>query len=142
MSPRKSANLDVDSEACPTGSAFAAGTISEIDELKQLGSNWNGYGAAPIDASIIEAARQLVGSFPPDLVVPPQVVPMTRGRLQLEWHRGSRSLELEFESADEIHYLKWDSETGEQEEEIIPVAEHDRAVDLIRWFMAGSAHDQ
>lgn len=142
MSPRKSANLDVDSEACPTGSAFTAGTISEIDELRQLDVNWDGYGAAPIDESIIEAARQFVGSLPPDLVVPPQVVPMTRGRLQLEWHRGSRSLELEFESADEIHYLKWDSETREQEEEIISISERDKAVDLIEWFLSGSVHDQ
>jgi hypothetical protein len=36
---------------------------------------------------------------------PPEVVPMTGGRLQLEWVAGSRGLELEFTDPETIHYL-------------------------------------
>jgi hypothetical protein len=62
-------------------------------------------------------------AVPSDIIETPVVVPMTRGRLQFEWHRGNRSLELEFESCDKIHFLKWDSDLGIEDEDIIPVTD-------------------
>jgi hypothetical protein len=68
-----------------------------LDELERLPANWNGYGAPPINPAIIAAARGLCDLLATSAAGMPQIVPMTRGRLQFEWHRGSRSLELEVE---------------------------------------------
>jgi hypothetical protein len=92
--------------------------VEELERLKDLGPNWDGYGAEPIALRTIEAAQRFICQTPFDLRIRPQVVPMTRGRLQLEWHRGPRSLELEFESPSRVHYLKWDSSAGLEEEDV------------------------
>jgi hypothetical protein len=61
---------------------------------------------------------------------------MTRGRLQFEWHRGNRSLELDFETKDKLHYLKWDSDLGIEDEDVISVSDVCGIHGLLRWFAA------
>jgi hypothetical protein len=63
---------------------------------------------------------------------------MSNGAVQLEWHAGPRSLELEFESPDSIRYLRWHPEEGIEDEAGFPAAEVDVAVGLIRWFVNGA----
>jgi hypothetical protein len=111
-----------------------AATLSALEELKALPPNWSGYGASPIDHALIHSAREFISALPCDLIATPKVVPMTRGRLQFEWHRGNRSLELEFESSDRIHYLKWDSGAGIEEEDTISVNDRSEIHALLRWF--------
>ena len=111
-----------------------AATLCALEELKTLPLNWSGYGASPIDHDLIQAAKEFISALPCDLIATPKVVPMTRGRLQFEWHRGNRSLELEFESSDRIHYLKWDSDAGIEEEDAIPVSDGEKIGALLRWF--------
>ena len=41
---------------------------------------------------------------------------MSNGTLQLEWHDGTKSLELKFESPSSIRYLLWHPENGVEEE--------------------------
>ena len=114
--------------------------IEQIEKLKRLEADWNGYGAEPINPRIIESSQQFIRSLHNQLRVLPQVVPMTQGRLQLEWHDGTRSLELEFESPSQVHYLKWDSSIGLDEEDIVPVADQTRLRELIEWFATGAEH--
>ena len=111
-----------------------AATLTALEELKTLPPNWSGYSASPIDHDLIQAAKEFISALPRDIIATPKVVPMTRGRLQFEWHRGNRSLELEFESSDRIHYLKWDSDAGIEEEDAIPVKDRAKIRDLLRWF--------
>ena len=111
-----------------------AATLSALEELKTLPLNWSGYGASPIDHVLIHSAREFISALPCDLVATPEVVPMTRGRLQFEWHRGNRSLELEFECTDRIHYLKWDSGAGIEDEDTISVNDRAEIHALLRWF--------
>ena len=59
---------------------------------------------------------------------------MTRGRLQLEWHRGRRSLELEIEDPTLVHYLKYDADHGIEEEATLPIGETSAMIGLVRWF--------
>ncbi len=94
-------------------------TIAQIDRLKELPLDWNGYGAQPIDVELIEQAKSFIKRLPDNIIDAPAVVPMTRGRLQFEWHRGNRSLELEFESTGRLHYLKADDDSGIEEEDIL-----------------------
>ncbi len=113
-----------------------AAILRALEGLAALPPNWSGYGASPIDRGVIETAKAFITVSPSGQIGSPKVVPMTRGRLQLEWHRGNRSLELEFESTDRVHYLKWDSDTGIEEEDVIPVIDVGRIHALLRWFRA------
>jgi hypothetical protein len=118
----------------PTNRFDKSHVISRLDSLKVLASDWNGYGARPIDVDLVEQAKSLVQRLPGDLVDSPAVVPMTRGRFQFEWHRGNRSLELEFESQGRIHYLKADDDLGIEEEDILLTDQTAEIEELLRWF--------
>jgi hypothetical protein len=109
-------------------------TLGRIEELALLPHDWNGDGADPIDPKVIEAASRFINLLPPDAISTPQVVPRTQGRLQFEWHRGNRSLELEFESPTLIHFLKFDPDRESEEEATLPVEETSRLLELLHWF--------
>jgi hypothetical protein len=109
-------------------------TLGRIEQLALLPHDWNGYGAGPVAPAVIESASKFIELLPPDAISTPQVVPMTRGRLQFEWHRGNRSLELEFETPTLIHYLKYDPDRGIEEEATLPVDETLRLLKLLHWF--------
>jgi hypothetical protein len=76
-------------------------------------------------------------AMPPWFDASPQIVPMTRGRLQLEWHQGKRSLELEFGGVGTIRYLQWDTTAHPMvaEEGEISIADTEAIHELLRWFM-------
>jgi hypothetical protein len=105
-----------------------------LQELRGFKENWDGYGAAPLDPQNLDAALRFIDSLPDDAALTPMVVPMTRGRVQLEWHRGNRLLELEFETPTTIHYLQWDSDQGIETEDIISADEVDALKGLLTWF--------
>jgi hypothetical protein len=111
--------------------------VGELDRLKTLETGWDGYRATPIEPNLVEAAKAFVGTLPIDTIATPLVVPMTRGRLQFEWHKGARSLEMEFEKPGAIHYLKTDSDTGEEDEDEISLEEKERLMGLLKWFSRG-----
>jgi hypothetical protein len=116
-------------------------TIDEsLDRLAALEPNWDAQGARAIDPVIVEAARRFVHHLSADLIGTPAVVPMAKGNLQFEWHEGSRSLELEIESRDTIHFLQWDPDQGVEEEGFFACDDTVRAISLIRWFMRGGAN--
>jgi hypothetical protein len=119
------------------GPDFASRVRADIRSLGELAPNWDGYGAPAIDPAVIEAAEAFIARLPLGLAPPPRVVPMSNGTLQLEWHAGPKSLELEFESPASIRYLQWHSDEGVEEEDSFPTTNVDTAVDLIRWFVAG-----
>ena len=108
---------------------------STLTQLSLLRQNWDQYGAPPIDAAVIDAAKMLVLALPDVLAAPPRIVPMSSGNLQFEWHRGRRVLEMEFENLQMIRYLKWDAEKGVEEEHTIAAADAKTALTLIHWFI-------
>ena len=114
---------------------FESHCLSKIDELAGLGPNWDRQGAPALDKSIIASARQFVKSLPRFVSTRPMIVPLTTGAVQFEWHKGRIVLELEFETADRVHYLKWDPEQHVEEESTLSVLELDSLEGLIRWFM-------
>ena len=56
---------------------------------------------------------------------------------QFEWHDGPRTLELEVEDPWTIHYLKWHSEAGIEEEEVCSITDAGTVIGLIEWFAKG-----
>jgi hypothetical protein len=119
---------------------FESDVHQKLDSLAALVANWDGQGALAIDPAIIAAAKQFVSNLPENIASSPAVVPMAKGNLQFEWHDGSRTLELEFEDPDTIHYLKWHPEERTEEEDYLNVVDIDEAAALIRWFMKGVAN--
>jgi len=117
------------------GPDSASRVRADIHSLSELAPNWDGYGAPAIDPAVIEAAEAFIARLPQGLAPPPRVVPMSNGTLQLEWHAGPKSLELEFESPDSIRYLQWHPNEGVEEEDAFPTTNVETAVDLIRWFL-------
>jgi hypothetical protein len=118
---------------------FQAVVNRELDRLGTLEPNWDAEGAPPIDQRIIQAAREFVSRLPEHIATIPAVVPSAAGNLQFEWNEGRRSLELEIERPSTIHYLKWDSQEGIEEEEVFEIEDIQRATSLIRWFMRSVA---
>jgi len=111
---------------------------SELQKLAALPANWDGYGAAPIDPHIIAAARRVVGALGETIGQQPRVVPMSAGNLQLEWHRGAKVLEFEFENPQTIRYLQWDPSAAIEAEDSLSTSELDRLAGLIDWFTLGT----
>ena len=113
---------------------------SRFKAISELRDGWDRGEARPVSGEIISAARKLISDLPSGLkrgVPVPAIVPMSRGaklasNLQFEWDDGARSLELEIESPADIHYLKWDSDEG-CEEDIFTITDVERVVSLIRW---------
>src|SRR5438067_668212 len=109
-----------------------------VDQLAALGPNWDGHGAPRIDRQILTAARSWLRNLPDSaLAISPAVVPLASGVLQFEWHIGPRTLEIEFEAVDLIHYLKWDSSRNIEEEAAFPAGDLQRSEALIDWVQHG-----
>jgi hypothetical protein len=128
----------------PVGPAAAAeaerALRARVDRLAALEPNWEGYGAPALDRGIVDAARQFIGWLAGYATLQPQVVPMSSGALQLEWHQGQKILELEFEDSRTIHYLRWDPAAGIQEEDVFPLGDTAKAISLIDWFTGDVAN--
>lgn len=116
---------------------FKSFCLDRLTELRALRANWDGEQAPEIDLRVLEAARAFVKMLPRHVATRPMVVPVPSGGLQFEWHDGKRLLEIEFESPETVHYLKWDPENNVEEEDIVSATDRQRLVDMIRWFMKG-----
>lgn len=117
---------------------FVDGVRAEIETLRSLAPDWDGYGAPVIDPAVIDAAKAFIAQLPEGIAFRPRVVPISNGTLQLEWHDGPMSLEFEFETPHTIRYLKWHPEVGVEEADCLAVSDIDTASGLIRWFMCGA----
>lgn len=59
-----------------------ASNLERLNDIAQLGDNWNGYGAEPISRSIIDEARRLILC----LSRQPEIFPTGANSIQLEYH--------------------------------------------------------
>lgn len=109
-------------------------SLARLSELQDLPPGWDGYGAPKLDPAITEAVRSFISSWPESITARPMVVPLSSGNIQLEWHRGPKVLELEFETPETVHYLKWHPEARIEEEHVVAASDREFLLDLIRWF--------
>lgn len=80
-----------------------------LDYLRTLGDNWDGDGAAAISSDVIDAVERFCRGCISAPV--PAANPTPDGGVQLEWHIGSRSLEIEFEPSGIVGYICWDRDS-------------------------------
>jgi hypothetical protein len=110
--------------------------VRRLEEVAGLDEGWDGYGADRISPRAILSAHDFLSYHLPDDYPAPAVVPMTGGRVQLEWHRGKRSLELEFGPDATVHYLKWPGKITEAEEEVVGLDDRETLSGLLGWFIS------
>jgi len=81
---------------------WLAPCVESLTSVSTLPPNWDSYGSRTIDSRAVYHAlillTQTMGTNSP----PPQVVPTSRGRIQLEWHR--RGVDLQIEIAPSGRY--------------------------------------
>jgi hypothetical protein len=118
---------------------FKASVIGRVRELANLQPGWDGYEAPSPSPALIEAIVGLVVSWPEHLAPRPHVSPLGSGGIQLEWVSGSRVLELEFESPERLHYLRWHPDSDVADEAVISTNDHAQTEALIRWFVTKNA---
>lgn len=116
-------------------------TSHKIQSLANLPHNWDGYGSAPPSPGIISAAKQLFdrlqdtipGSLPRSFVCP-----VGGGGIQIEVATDSRHLELTFDNAEEIIYLKEEDRDGKADMDVGELSAQDvQAVRrLLRWLVS------
>jgi hypothetical protein len=101
----------ISSVAAPTAAAFdlfrdadwVQPTLAAFQRLLALPENWDAHGGKRIRPENVQFAYQLLAqTLHPDTPAP-QVVPLSHGGLQLEWHQKGIDLEVEVIRPNEVY---------------------------------------
>lgn len=76
--------------------------LKALGQVLALRSNWDSYGAGPIDPHTVAAAVELCLAVMRGDSPAPSIVPTSRGSIQLEWHVRGVDLEVEIASPGSI----------------------------------------
>lgn len=93
--------LDSNTENLPV---WVVPTITALVKLLDLPPGWNSYGARPIRRSIVLAAADMLRRIMLQDTPTPEVVPTSRGGLQLEWHIADTDIEVVFDSPTHVQF--------------------------------------
>ena len=102
--------FDIDPE--PAG--WFAPLLTKFNELVRLPSDWDSYGAKPIDPDTAALALSILLSVMSANDQHPAVVPTSGGGILLEWHQGGVDLEVDVRSPTSIHVYFDDGEIEEE----------------------------
>ena len=97
--------------------AWLVPTVEILCELLSLQENWDSYGAPPVASRNVQTALEVLSDIMRDDTPMPQVIPTSRGGVQLEWHTRGIDLEIETISPFKLDVLCEDLRTGEKLEE-------------------------
>ncbi|HEX7447535.1 MAG TPA: hypothetical protein VF306_08315 [Pirellulales bacterium] len=77
--------------------------VERLSALLTLRSNWDSYGANPVDPQLALSALKLLGRVMCNDSPPPSIVPTSSGGLQLEWHARGIDIEVAIASPHDFH---------------------------------------
>ena len=86
-------------------------------ELQQLAPDWDSYGARPVKAGVVAAAIQFLLETLDRDSPRPEIMPLTSGRLQVEWHVSGVDLEIEIAERGPAELYFCDLKTGVEVEQ-------------------------
>ncbi|HEY0984829.1 hypothetical protein [Schlesneria sp.] len=92
--------------------AWLPAVVAKLDELGNLPSNWNSYGADQIKRHCLFAAVQLMSAVMNDDTPVPFIVPTNRGTVLLEWHKRGVDLEIDVLGQDRYYVTAEDESNG------------------------------
>lgn len=118
---------------------FVHAVSAKLNALRDLAPGWDGYRAKRVQPDVIEAAIHAITAIRPHLSPRPHVAALASGGLQLEWVSGERTLEVEFETADKIHYLRWQPSAHIEDEDFADSRDIAKIEFLIGWFVRADA---
>ena len=95
---------------------WVAPTIARISELAALERNWDRRRSAEVSRDALVFALVVLGQVMSETALPPSIVPLGRGTLQLLWHNDAAELEVEVIRPNEIVAYFLDKKTGHEEE--------------------------
>ncbi|MBI3696221.1 MAG: hypothetical protein HY238_15465 [Acidobacteria bacterium] len=83
-----------------------------LSSLLALPTNWDSYGARPVNPECVSYALQLLRSTMKAETPAPAVVPTCAGGVQIEWHTRGIDLEIEIRSPGQSSVLYEDHQDG------------------------------
>jgi hypothetical protein len=81
---------------------------NSLNELLDLPEGWDGEGAEPVALEAATGAVEVMAALIGEAMVAPFVFPLPDGGLQLEWHAGEESIEIEIDKDGCVHVLETD----------------------------------
>ena len=90
--------------------------VDRAIELLKLPSGWNSHNAQPVSETAARRTVEFLMEYLVGGVAAPVVVPTVRGGLQLEWHRNSVDIEVEFSTDGDAVLFVEDGTTGKSVE--------------------------
>ena len=91
--------------------------VQRLFDLTRLPRNWDSYGGVAVTSANARDALWFLVRFLESASVPPWVVPLSDGGVQLEWHRDGVDLEVvfshegdEFAITDDPHGIAWEGD--------------------------------
>jgi len=69
--------------------------LKAIAGLARLKPNWDGYGSPAVQSAALQAAARVLSALDAESPHAPQICPVAGGGIAIEWHVGTRELELE-----------------------------------------------
>ncbi len=79
--------------------------LAILNRLLALPEGWDGFRAMPVTQIAAKVAMTALFEVAHDGSLSPQVVPLVDGGVQLEWHAGGYSLEIEIDALGTRHYF-------------------------------------
>jgi hypothetical protein len=117
--------------------AFVQYIEAELNSLLELRAGWDGRRARAITLLATEATVRVLASLMNDTSAPPQLFPLPDGGLQVEWHVGGNSIEVETDASGEPHLLARASDGTMIAEGAIVLGEPDAQLLTTRNFLQG-----
>ena len=94
-----------------------AGMVRRIlEQLLELGHNWDGRGSGRVLPDTALFALQLLTQTMPPVGFAPAIVALGNGALQLEWHTPAADLEIEVRKPNSVSIWYSKRDSGEEEE--------------------------
>jgi hypothetical protein len=76
--------------------------LDRLSELVALPSDWDSYGALPVDRQSVEMALSVLSAVMSEGAELPWIVPLPSGGLQLEWHRADSDIEIALDPVEAV----------------------------------------
>ena len=117
-------------------------TNNQLCKIALLEKGWGGYETNPIPKELLKSVQKLLDMIENWGFKEPTCIPTGSSTVNLEWHKWvknnekteEKSLEIEFDDKNTVHYLKWHESEGIEEEEIFSFSDTKRIKELIEWF--------
>lgn len=107
---------------------------NKLQELASLQPNWDTYGALPIDQLAIDYAATMLQLLQQQNILPPSIVPMCDGGLQLEWHVRGWDVEWEIHQDGVNGDAFW--QCGTAQEQVFLPQEQEQLMQLLLQHLA------